>query len=97
VLTGLPTVKICVGYRLNDETIDRYPASLTELAKCKPIYEELPGWTEDITQAKALSDLPINAQNYLKRIAELTGVPLATFAVGPDRHQTVILRDVWDK
>jgi Adenylosuccinate synthase len=97
VLTGLPTVKICVGYQLNGETIDRYPASLNELAQCQPVYEELPGWTEDITGAKTLADLPENAQHYLKRVAELTGVPLATFAVGPDRTQTVILHDVWEK
>ncbi|WP_461218694.1 adenylosuccinate synthase [Lapidilactobacillus salsurivasis] len=96
VLTGLDTVKICVAYQLNGATIDRYPASLTELAQCQPVYEELPGWQEDITQVKTFAELPVNAQNYLHRIAELTGVDLATFAVGPDRTQTVILNHVWD-
>ena len=97
VLTGLKTVKICTAYDLNGETITRYPASLKELAACKPIYEELPGWDEDITGAKTLADLPANARNYVARIAELINVDLLTFSVGPDREQTNVLADVWQK
>ena len=97
VLTGLKTVKICTAYDLNGETITRYPASLKELAACKPIYEELPGWDEDITGAKTLADLPANARYYVARIAELINVDLLTFSVGPDREQTNVLADVWQK
>ncbi|MCD2255864.1 adenylosuccinate synthase [Agrilactobacillus fermenti] len=97
VLTGLKTVKICKAYERNGEEIYHYPASLKELAQCKPIYEELPGWDEDITGAKTLADLPENARNYVKRIEELVGVPVATFSVGPDREQTNILYNVWDQ
>lgn len=95
VLTGLKTVKICKAYERNGEVIYHYPASLKELAQCKPVYEEMPGWDEDITGAKTLEDLPENARNYVKRLEELVGVPLATFSVGPDREQTNILYNVW--
>lgn len=96
VLTGLKTVKICKAYERDGEIIYHYPASLKELAQCKPVYEEMPGWDEDITGAKTLADLPENARNYVKRLEELVGVPLATFSVGPDRKQTNILYNVWE-
>ena len=96
VLTGLETVKICVAYRkLNGEEISHYPASLVELGQCEPVYEELPGWTEDITGCRKLEELPIEAQNYVRRVSELVGVKISTFSVGPDRNQTNILEDVW--
>lgn len=97
VLTGLETVKICVAYRKsNGEEISHYPASLVELGQCEPVYEELPGWTEDITGCRTLEELPIEAQNYVRRVSELVGVKISTFSVGPDRNQTNILEDVWD-
>ena len=97
VLTGLETVKICVAYRKsNGEEISHYPASLVELGQCEPVYEELPGWTEDITGCRKLDELPIEAQNYVRRVSELVGVKISTFSVGPDRNQTNILEDVWD-
>ena len=95
VLTGQKTIKIATAYELNGQTIDYYPASLKELEAATPVYEELPGWDEDITQAKSLSDLPANAQAFLRRIEELTNAKLATVSVGPDRDQTIIVRDVW--
>ena len=97
VLTGLETVKICVSYRKpNGEEIRHYPASLVELGQCEPVYEELPGWSEDITGCRTLEELPIEAQNYVRRVSELVGVKISTFSVGPDRNQTNILEDVWD-
>lgn len=96
VLTGLETLKICVAYDLDGQRIDYYPANLNQLKRCKPIYEELPGWTEDITQCKTLAELPENAQNYIKRVTELVGVELSTFSVGPDRTQTNVLENVWE-
>lgn len=96
VLTGLETVKICTSYQTSSgEVIEYYPASLKILADCTPIYEELPGWTEDITGAKRLEDLPVNAQNYVRRVSELVGVKIATLSVGPDREQTMILDSIW--
>ncbi|WP_407372136.1 adenylosuccinate synthase [Carnobacterium sp.] len=95
VLSGLETVKICTAYERNGEEILHYPASLKELAECTPIYEELPGWSEDITGCRTLADLPENARNYVHRISELVGVRISTFSVGPDRDQTNILESVW--
>lgn len=95
VLSGLETVKICVAYDLDGERIDYYPASTVQLNRCQPIYEELPGWSEDITGVRRFEDLPLHAQNYVKRITELVGVELLTFSVGPDRDQTNIVADLW--
>ena len=95
VLSGLDTVKICVAYDLDGERIDHYPASLEQLKRCKPIYEELPGWEEDITGCRSLDELPENARNYVRRVGELVGVRISTFSVGPGREQTNILESVW--
>ncbi|NUJ23857.1 adenylosuccinate synthetase, partial [Pseudoalteromonas sp. 0802] len=65
------------------------------LAECEPIYEELPGWTEDITGVKSLDELPANARHYVERISQLTGIPLSIFSVGPDRSQTNVVRSVY--
>ncbi len=95
VLTGIETLKICTAYTYNGEVIEEFPANLNILAKCEPVYEELPGWTEDITGCKSLSELPANARHYLERISQLTGIPVAIFSVGPDRSQTNVVRSVW--
>ncbi|EEJ40576.1 adenylosuccinate synthase [Limosilactobacillus vaginalis] len=96
VLTGLKTVKLCKAYKLDGKVIDYYPASLKELDRCEPVYEEMPGWDEDITGVKKFEDLPVNAQNYLKRVSELSETPLATVSVGADRIQTIIVKDPWE-
>ncbi len=96
VLTGIPTLKICVAYKYNGEVIDEVPANLNILAKCEPVYEELPGWTEDITGVRSLDELPENARKYVERVSELTGIQLSMFSVGPDRNQTNIVRNVYE-
>ncbi len=88
VLTGLDTVKICTGYKFRGEIISHYPASLKQLAECEAVYEEMPGWSEDITGAKTLDDLPETTRNYVNRVSELTGIPIAIFSVGRNREQT---------
>ena len=95
VLTGLDEVKICVAYDLDGERIDYYPASLETLQRCTPIYETLPGWSEDITGVRHLDDLPETAKNYVRRVSELVGVKISTFSVGPGRDQTNVLENVW--
>ena len=95
VLTGLKTVKIARAYELDGKEINYYPASLEELGRCTPIYEELPGWQEDITHVTNYADLPANAKHFLDRIVELSETPLATISVGPSREQTIILKDPW--
>lgn len=88
VLTGLETVKICTGYKYRGEVIEHYPASLKMLAECEAVYEEMPGWSEDISGAKTLEDLPATTRRYLDRVSELTGIPIAIFSVGRNREQT---------
>ena len=95
VLTGLETVKICVAYQYKGELIEHYPASLKILAECEPVYEELPGWSEDITGVRSLEELPDNARHYLERVSQLTGVPISVFSVGPGREQTNLVRPVF--
>ncbi|MDP5276057.1 adenylosuccinate synthase [Chengkuizengella axinellae] len=95
VLTGLKTLKICTGYKYNGEIIKHYPANLNMLAECEAVYEELPGWDEDITGAKSLEDLPKEARQYLERIESLTGISIAIFSVGPNREQTNQIKDIY--
>jgi adenylosuccinate synthase len=95
VLTGLKTVKICTAYRYDGQLIDEYPANLNILKRCEPVYEELPGWSEDITGCKSLDELPANARHYVERVSQLTGIPLSTFSVGPAREQTNIVSNPW--
>lgn len=95
VLTGIDTLKVCVAYRHKGEMIKEFPANLSVLAECEPVYEEMPGWTEDITNVTSFDELPENAQHYLKRVSELTEIPLSIFSVGPDRKQTIVVRDVY--
>lgn len=95
VLTGIETLKICVAYKYKGEVIEDFPANLSTLAECEPVYEELDGWKEDITGVKSLHELPDNARHYLERITQLTGIPLSIFSVGPDRTQTNVVRSVY--
>ncbi|MEW9033939.1 MAG: adenylosuccinate synthase, partial [Planifilum fimeticola] len=95
VLSGLPTVKICTAYRWRGKILENVPASLKVLAECEPVYEELPGWTEDISGVRRLDDLPLAAQHYVERITQLTGIPLTMFSVGPDREQTIQVRPAY--
>ena len=94
-LTGLDTLRICTAYKYNGEVLESFPANLNILAKCEPVYEELPGWKEDITGVRNLNDLPENARHYMERISQLTGIPMSIFSVGPDREQTVVVRGIY--
>lgn len=94
-LSGIETLRICTAYKYNGEIIESFPANLNLLAKCEPVYEEMPGWTEDITGVRNLNDLPENARHYIERITQLTGIPMSIFSVGPDREQTVVVRGIY--
>jgi adenylosuccinate synthase len=95
VLSGLETVKLCVAYEIDGKEITEYPATLDALERAKPVYKELPGWSEDITGVKHLDELPENALNYLREIERLCNVNVSIFSVGPDRTQTNLLKDFW--
>ena len=90
VLTGFDTLKICVGYRVGEEIIREFPQSQKNFKQSQPVYEEMPGWQEDLTLARSFKDLPEAAQNYILRIEELTGVPETLVAIGPGREQTIV-------
>lgn len=92
-LSGLDELKICVNYELDGKTIDYVPSNINEFSRVKPIYLTLPGWKEDISNVKSFEELPINAQNYLKKLEELIGVEVAIFSVGPAREQTVLVKN----
>lgn len=89
VLSGLPELKIAVAYELAGERIEHFPSDAWKLERAKPIYETLPGWSEDITGCRSPGDLPAAARRYVDRIAELVGKPVSMVSVGPDREQTI--------
>lgn len=95
VLGGLKTIKICTGYRYKNDIITEFPNSLRILKECEPFYEELTGWSEDISGAQEFNDLPENTKNYLRRIEELTETPIQIVSVGPDRQETIVLEDLF--
>ncbi len=92
VLSGLPELKLCVGYTLDGVDIDYFPSDAYRLERCVPRYETLPGWVEDISTCRTLADLPAAARRYVDRISELAGLSVAVVSVGPDRDQTIRLR-----
>ncbi|UQS84316.1 adenylosuccinate synthase [Bombilactobacillus thymidiniphilus] len=95
VLSGLAEIKICTGYKLpNGDVLDEYPASLTIVDQCAPIYETLPGWQEDLRGKTNLAEWPQEAKNYLTRIKELTGLDFLSVSVGPNRDETIVLKNI---
>lgn len=88
-LAGLDKLKICVGYKFNGEIIDYFPASLEDLAKCEPVYEEFDGWDDSVADARSYDEIPENAKKYLERISEFTGTRISIVSVGPKRDQTM--------
>ncbi len=89
-LTGLGKIKICTAYNKNGQIINNFPARLEDLAECEPVYEELEGWDEDLTAIRKFEDLPLNAQNYIKRIEEIAKVKVSMIGVGPGREQNIV-------
>jgi len=95
VLSGVGSLKLCTAYKLDGKEIKYVPSTIKEFERCEPVYEEMPGWTEDITGVKSFAELPLAAQNYLRRIEELVGAPIAIFSVGPDRDQTILMKELF--
>jgi adenylosuccinate synthase len=95
VLSGLEKLRICTGYKYRGDVITEFPASLKVLTECVPVYEDFPGWSEDITKAGVLEDLPLNARRYLDRISEVSGAPIALIGVGSRRTQTILTVDLY--
>ena len=90
VLDGLQELSLCVGYELDGERMDLLPMGADEIARCTPIYEVMPGWSETTFGATRYEDLPANARRYLERIEQVTGVPIAIVSTSPDRAHTIV-------
>lgn len=96
VLTGVKTIKIAIAYKVNGIEVKTIPSGEKEFNNVEPIYIELPGWEEDITNVKSFKELPKNAQNYLNRIEKEVGVKISQFSVGPDRKQTIDINKLFN-
>lgn len=96
VLDGLPQIKICVGYRLHGKECSYPPLESDLFAECEPIYETLDGWTESTARMTTFNDLPQNAQNYLLHIEKLAGIPIDIISTGPERKETILLKDPFE-
>lgn len=93
VLDQVSTIKICTSYEIDGQRVERVPYLADEFARAKPIYEELPGWNENTSQLTQFEQLPINAKAYLKRLEELTEAPISMISVGPEREQTITIKN----
>ncbi len=96
VLDGLESIRVCTGYRVDGRETMTLPVGAEALSACEPIYEELPGWAESTLGVQDYAQLPGNAQRYLRRLEELVQAPIEIVSTGPDRKDTIILRDPWD-
>lgn len=93
VLGGIKSLKICIGYEYNGKIIEDMPASIKLLSACKPIYEEMTGWDEDISGIRIFKNLPKTTKKYLKRIEELVETPINIVSVGPGRDETIVIKN----
>ena len=94
VLTGWEKIPVCVAYEIDGKRVEEVPSSQTDFHHAIPIYEYLPGWSEDISKARALSDLPKNARDYIAFLEEISGAPMSAIGVGPGRDETIVTRDL---
>jgi len=94
VLTGWEKIPVCVAYEVDGKRIEELPASQSDFHHAKPVYEYLPGWSEDISAAKSLDQLPANALAYVKYLEEISGAPISAVGVGQERDQTIVVRDL---
>lgn len=95
ILDTFDEIKMCTAYKVNGELLNEIPASLKVLAKVEPVYETFAGWKTDISNVRRYDDLPANARKYLERMAEVTGIALGIVSVGPNRDQTIVLKNIF--
>ena len=94
VLTGWEKIPVCVAYDVDGTRVEELPASQSDFHHAKPIYEYLPGWSEDISKAKLINDLPKNAKAYVEYLEKISGAPISAIGVGPGRDETIVVRDL---
>jgi adenylosuccinate synthase len=93
ILSGLPEIRICTGYRIDGETVTEWPASADRLARAEPIYERMTGWEEPLGDVRRMEDLPDAACDYVDALEDAAGVPIALVSVGPERTQTIVRKE----
>jgi adenylosuccinate synthase len=93
VLTGWEKIPVCVAYEVDGKRVEELPASQSDFHHAKPIYEYLPGWSENITKARTFEELPANARSYVKYLEEISGAPMSAIGVGPGRDETIVLKE----
>ena len=96
VLDGLKNIRLCVDYHRNGENVDVLPLSADEFKGCEPIYIDMPGWEESTVGMTKFDDLPINAQTYIHKVEDLSGVPIDIISTGPERNETIIQHDIFE-
>ena len=96
VLSGQPKIKMATSYELGDRSLSAMPSNIRDAARVKPVYEELAGWQSEINEVTAYEDLPVEAKDYVKRIEDFTGVEAVIVSVGPDRDETLLLKDPFE-
>jgi adenylosuccinate synthase len=96
VLDGVETLRLCVGYRLDQAISDILPVGAETLERCEPVYEDIPGWQQSTVGLTDFTQLPLNAQRYLKRMEEICGVPIDVVSTGPGREETIVRRQPFD-
>jgi adenylosuccinate synthase len=94
VLTGWEKIPVCVAYEVDGKRVEELPASQSDFHHAKPVYEYLPGWSEDISKAKSLDQLPANAQAYVRYLEEISGAPVSAVGVGAERDETILIKDL---
>jgi adenylosuccinate synthase len=94
VFDNFPSIKICTTYQFNGETLNYFPSDSSILGKCQPVYEELPGWQESISEIRDFEKLPAAAHHYIARLEELLSCPISFISVGPRREQTIQVRPI---
>ena len=91
VLDGFATLRICVAYELDGRRLEHFPANVREVARCRPVYEDWPGWQVSTRDVARFADLPENAKRYIARLERITGVPVGILSLGPRRESTLVL------
>ena len=94
VLTGWEKIPVCVAYDVDGTRVEELPASQSDFHHAKPVYEYLPGWSEDISKTKSINDLPKNAKAYVEYLEKISGAPISAIGVGPGRDETIVVRDL---
>lgn len=94
VLTGLEKIRICIGYRLNGRLVEGMPVLASDLGKLEPVYEEMRGWKKPLTGVMRVADFPVEAKDYISRISDFLGIPVAIISTGPERRSTIVVESL---